>query len=99
MWLVVARHPSPDAPYWVGRRWLAAADALAWPLLWGLGFWQVPAPVGVVAPMIIALAVVSACSRLHRALWVNHLYRFTTWYRCCVIAVLVGAVLKLTVPG
>ena len=27
MWLLYARPPQPDAPYWPGRRWLAVADA------------------------------------------------------------------------
>ena len=32
MWLWIARDPLPDAPYWAGRRWLAAIDAAVWRL-------------------------------------------------------------------
>ena len=101
MWLMVARAPSPDAPYWRGRRWLAAFDALVWPLLWVLVFRYAPMPVGIVGPVAVALAVLSATGRLHRALWVNHRYRFTTWRWGRVVAVLLlmGAVLKLAMPA
>ncbi len=34
MWMLFARAPPPDAPYWPGRRWWAALDALAWPAGW-----------------------------------------------------------------
>ena len=99
MWLLVIRPPTQDAPYWVGRRWLAAADALVWPLLWVLALRYFPAPVGIVAPTLITLAVLSAGSRLHRALWANHRYRFTTWCWSAAIVILVGAVLKLAVQA
>ncbi|MCW5660129.1 MAG: hypothetical protein KIT60_20695 [Burkholderiaceae bacterium] len=101
MWLVVARTPPPDAPYWPGRRWLAAVDALVWPLLWVLVVRHAPVPVGVVGPVVAALAVLSATGRLHRAMWVNHRYRFTTWRWGRVVAalVVVGAVLKLAMSG
>lgn len=101
MWLLVARTPPPDAPYWPGRRWLAAIDALAWPLLWVLLFRHAPVPLGIVGPAVAALAVLSAAGRLHRAMWVNHRYRFTTWRWGRVVAslALTGAVLKLAMPG
>jgi ABC-type maltose transport system permease subunit len=95
MWLLIARPPTPDAPYWVGRRWLAAADALVWPLLWVVALSHLPAPMGIVKPAIIAFTVMSACIRLHRALWANHRYQFKTWCWGSLIVVLVGAVLKL----
>jgi hypothetical protein len=97
MWLVVAREPKPDAPYWPGRRWLAAVDAAVWPLLWVLVITHAPKPVGLVGPFVAAVALLCALGRLHRALWVNHRYRFTTWRwgRFAAALLLMGAVLKL----
>jgi hypothetical protein len=97
MWLLVAREPTPDAPYWPGRRWLAAMDAALWPLLWAWWFSHAPKPVGLVGPFVVALSLLCALSRLHSALWLNHRYRFTTWRWGRVLAalLLMGAVLKL----
>ncbi len=101
MWLLVARTPPPDAQHWRGRRWLAAVDALAWPLLWVLVFGQAPMPLGIVGPVVVSLAVLCAIGRLHRALWLNHRYWFTTWRwgRVAAVLLLVGAVLKLVTPA
>lgn len=98
MWLVVVREPRPDAPDWYGRRLLAAVDAVVWPALWVLLIRHVPGPVGLVGPFVTALAVLFGVGRLHRALWVNHRYWFTTWRwgRVAVAMWLVGAVLKLS---
>ena len=71
MWLLVAREPTPDAPYWPGRRLLAAVDAAVWPLLWVLVFSHAPKPVGLVGPFVAAVAFLFALGRLHRALWIN----------------------------
>ena len=100
MWLVVAREPKPDAPYWPGRRILAAVDAAVWPLLWVLVFIHAPKPVGLVGPFVAAVALLCALGRLHRALWINHRYQFTTWRwgRIAAALLLIGAVLKLTMP-
>jgi hypothetical protein len=97
MWLVVAREPKPDAPYWPGRLLLAAADAALWPLLWVLVFSHAPKPVGLVGPFVAAVALLCALGRLHRALRVNHRYRFTTWRwgRFAAALLLMGVVLKL----
>jgi hypothetical protein len=97
MWLLVAREPRPDASDWPGRRLLAAVDAVAWPLMWVLVMRQVPQSVGLVGPLVTALAVLLGLRRLHRALWVNHRYWFTTWRWAKVAAamLLVGVVLKL----
>jgi hypothetical protein len=38
-----------------------------------------PGPLGIVGPMVAALAAVAGVGRLNRALSVNHRYRFTTW--------------------
>ena len=101
MWVLVAREASPDAPYWPGRHFLAAIDALVWPLLWVLLFMHAPKPVGLIGPFVAAVAVLSAMGRLHRVLWVNHRYRFTTWRwgRVVVALLLMGGVLKLAMPN
>ena len=101
MRLLLAREPTPDAPYWPGRRLLAAVDAALWPLLWVLVFSHAPKPVGLVVPFVTAVALLCLLGRLHRALWVNHRYRFTTWRwgRITAALLLVGVVLRLTLPG
>ena len=98
MWLVVAREPRPDAPYWPGRRVLAAVDAAVWPLLWVLVFSHASKPVG---PFVVAVALLCALGRLHRALWVNHRYWFTTWRwgRVAAELLMIGVVLKLLLPS
>jgi hypothetical protein len=97
MWLLVAREPRPDAPYWRGRRLLAAVDALLWPLLWAVLVDHAPKPVGLMGPAVIAVAVLCALRRLHCALCVNHRYRFTTWHwgRIAAALLLTGLLLKL----
>jgi len=101
MWLLVAREPRPDAPDWPGRRLLAAVDAVVWPLLWVLLIQQVPGPTGLVGPFVTALTVLLGLGRLHRALWENHRYWFTTWRWGKVLGamLLIGAVLKLSMPA
>ena len=101
MWLVVACEPKPDVPYWPGRRLLAAVDAVVWPLLWVLVFSHAPKPVGLVGPFVAAVALLCALGRLHRALWVNHRYWFTTWRwgRIAAVLLLMGVVLKLAIPA
>lgn len=100
MWLLVAREPRPDARYWSGRRWFAAMDAVVWPLVVVLLVQLAPKPVGIVGPMVLALAVLCALGRLHRAIWINHRYWFTTlrWGRMVLALMVVGWVLKLTLP-
>ncbi|MBA3592141.1 hypothetical protein [Methylibium sp.] len=101
MWLLVAREPRPDAPSWPGRRVFAAVDAGIWPLLWVLVFRHAPEPVGLVGPFVAAMAVLCLVGRLHRAVWVNHRYRFTTWRwgKGLGALLLMGAVLKLAVQA
>lgn len=101
MWLVVAREPKPDAPYWPGRRLLAAIDAAVWPLLWVLVFSHAPKPIGLIGPFVAAVALLCALGRLHRALWLNHRYWFTTWRWGWIAAalLLMGLVLKLAMLG
>jgi hypothetical protein len=97
MWLIVVREPPPDAPYWPGRRLLAAVDAALWPLFWVVVFSHAPKPVGIVGPFVAAAALLCALGRLHRAVWVNHRYRFTTWRWGRIVAalLLMGLVMKL----
>lgn len=101
MWLLVAREPRPDALEWPGRRLLAAVDAIAWPLMWVLLMRHAPQPVGLIGPFVTALAVLLGLGRLHRALWVNHRYWFTTWRwgKVAAAMLLIGAVLKVTMPA
>jgi hypothetical protein len=100
MWLLVLREPPPDAPVWRGRHFWAAIDAIAWPVAWVVLIRQVPLPVGIVGPVIFALAVVLGLGRLHCALWMNHRHWFTTWRwgRRVGAMLLIGAVLKLSMP-
>ena len=101
MWLLVAREPRPAAPDWPGRRLFAAVDAVAWPLVWVLLIRQVPESPGLAVPFGTAVAVLLGLGRLHRALWVNHHYWFTTWRWGKVLALmlLIGAVLKLSMSA
>lgn len=96
MWLLVAREPLPDAPYWPGRRTLAAVDAAVWPILWVLLVSHSPGPVGLVGPLVCAVAALCALGRLHRAVRANHHYRFTTWRwgRIAAAFIVVGLVMK-----
>jgi hypothetical protein len=97
MWVLIAREPEPDAPYWPGRHLLAAADAVLWPAMVVLLMNHAPAPVGLVGPVATAVAVLCGLGRLHRALWLNHRYRFTTWRwgRIAAALLLVGMVMKV----
>jgi len=100
MWLLIAREPRPDALVWPGRRLLAAVDAFVWPLLWVLAVRHLPEPVGLVGPFVVALAALLGIGRLHRALWVNHRYWFTTWRWGKVLGamLLMAVLLKLAMP-
>jgi hypothetical protein len=101
MWLVLTRAPLPDAPYWPGRRLLALVDAVAWPAAWVVLATQLPKPVGIVWPTIVALAVLSAIGRALRAGWQNHRYHFTTWRwgRGVAVMLLIGLLLKAGLPA
>ena len=98
MWVVMTRAPRADAPTWPGRRMLAAIDAIIWPVSWVVLLRHVPAPTGLVGPVVDAVAALSAIMRLQRALWLNHRYWFTTWRWGKVVAalLLIGCVIKLT---
>ncbi len=98
MWLLVAREPQANAPHWACRRWLAAIDAVAWPLFWVSLFGQIDAPGGIVGPMVVAIALLASVERIHRAMWWNHRYWFTTWRwgRIAAALIVIGTVLNLT---
>ena len=100
MWMLFARAPPPDAPYWLGRRWLAAVDAIAWPGAAWYALGQFGGSGGLVSALAMALLAVSAARRLYTALLVNHRYRFTTWRwgRLLAWMLTVGAMLKLGLP-
>ena len=57
-------------------------------------------PVGLVALFIAAVALLCALDRLHRAMWVNHRYLFTSWRCGRIVAALlvIGTVMKLMLP-
>lgn len=98
--LVFTRAPLPDAPYWPGRRPVALVDAIAWPAAWIALATQLPRPAGIVAPMVVALALLSALGRVCRAGWENHRYHFTTWRwgRVAAALLLLGLLLKAVAP-
>lgn len=97
MWLLFARAPPPDAPYWPGRRWLAALDAVAWPGAAWFALHGLAGAGGLVVAVVRALLVVAAARRLFTALLANHRYQFTTWRWGRVVAwtFAVGMLLKL----
>ena len=101
MWLLFARASPPDAPYWPGRRWLAAIDAVAWPSAGWVALSQLPGQGGLVLAFVMSLLVVSAARRVFTALLVNHRYHFTTWRWGRVLAwmMALGALLTLGLPG
>jgi len=97
MWVLYARAPAPDAPYWPGRHWLALLDAVMWPALLVLIVIRLPLDAGVVGPVALALCALIAVRRCIRALLHNERYRFTTWRLGVPLVALLalGAVLKL----
>lgn len=96
MWVTVVRESRPDAVSWPGRRELATIDAVVWPVMWVLLIRHAPAPVGIIGPFVFAAAALSAAMRLHRAIWNNQRYWFTTWRwgRMVAALLLMGEVLK-----
>lgn len=97
MWVFVARASPADAPYWPGRRLLAAIDAVAWP---GSACWALKSLTdkgGLVVALVSTLLILSAARRLMTAVSANHRYRFTAsrLARVVVVLALVGILLKL----
>jgi hypothetical protein len=79
MWLLFARAAPPDVPYWPGRRWFAAVDAVVWPGFVGFALGQIDEAGGLLIALLKALLVLSAARRLHVALLLNYRYHFSTW--------------------
>ncbi len=100
MWVLFARAPPPDAPYWPGRRWLAAVDAVVWPGVAWAALLHVDRGRLLLA-FVMAMLVMSAARRLFTALLANHRYQFTTWRwgRVLVRMMVLGALLKVGMPG
>ncbi len=101
MWILLPRLEPPDAPHWPGRRLLACADAVLWPLAWCVLATQIAPRAGIVGPMVIALAALCAARRIGRAVRLNHRYFFTTWRwgRLALCLLAVALVLKLALPA
>lgn len=98
MIVLMQREPRPDAPYWPGRRLLAALDAVGWPLGWVVLVHQYPQTAGLVVPVSI-VAALCAFFRLCGAIFNNHRYWFTSWWvaRFFALLALVGIVTKLAI--
>lgn len=79
MWVLYARAPAPNLPYWWGRRWLALLDAALWPALLAFNVVTFPLSAGVVGPVVLAICAFIGVRGCARALWHNEQYRFTTW--------------------
>lgn len=104
MIVLVQREPRPDAPYWPGRRLLAAIDAVIWPMAWVV-FARLEMKASAQQIYLVAIvAVLFAALRLCAAVFENQRYRFTTWWVARLFALLlfVGVVMKLVMmafPG
>jgi hypothetical protein len=98
MWILMARAPAPDVPYWPGRRWIAGLDALGWPLAGVLLLADAPMPTGSTGLTWVASATWCALGRVHRALWAKHRHRFMTWRwgRAAAALLLIGFVPKMS---
>lgn len=96
MWLLFTRAPIANAPYWPGRRWLAAVDALVWPVLYWLLLSQIDEAGGLFIALLKSLLALSAARQLHVALLMNHRYRFRTWRWgwCLARVVAIAALLR-----
>lgn len=100
MLVLIPRQSRPDAPYWLGRRLLAAVDALVWPIVCALLVLHLSGTAGLSRP-VAAVSALWAFFRLCCAVLANHRYWFTTWVFVRVVAVLlvVDGVVKLALPG
>jgi hypothetical protein len=101
MWVLFARAPPPDAPYWPGRRWLSAVDAVVWPGAAWVALSDIAHRGGLMLALIMTMLLMSAARRLFTALLANHRYHFTTWRwgRMAIWMMVLGALLKLGLPG
>lgn len=99
MWVIFARAPLPDVTVWPGRRVLALIDAVVWPAVLAALVLSLPVSTGLAGVVALALCVVAALTRMHRAVAFNHRYHFTTWRwgGRLVFVLAVGYALKLAV--
>ena len=99
MWVLYARAPAPNLPYWRGRRSLALLDAALWPALLAFKVVTFPLNAGVVGPLVLAICAFIGVRGCARALWHNEQYRFTTWRFGAPVGALLalGILLKFTV--
>jgi hypothetical protein len=99
IWVLYARAPAPNLPYWRGRRWLVLLDAAMWPALLAFNVVTFPLNAGVVGPVTLALCAFIGIRACARALWHKEQYRFTTWRLGAPFGALLalGIVLKLVV--
>jgi hypothetical protein len=97
VWVLFARLPRPDVPYWAGRRWLAAIDAVAWPGLCVLAVQNLLTEAGLMGAFACAWAVLAGLYRLQIALWNNHRYHLTTlrWAKLLSCVLVLGFLLRL----
>ena len=99
MLLLVSRGARPDVRYWRGRRTLAVLDALAWPAIVLVAIRTARFSTGIFGLVVSTLAVLIAARRLHRAIFLNQRYHFTTsrWgmVLAALIAIGIGARLML----
>lgn len=96
MRILFSGHSKPDAVYWKGRRCLAVLDALAWPLAWVVLMARLPGRTGLVGAVSISLLLLAACRRSHRAVCLNHRYRFATvkWGRVLSWLMVIGVIVR-----
>lgn len=97
MWFFFVRGPRPDLYVWPGRRWISAADALAWPFAAMLAIIGMSDAGGTSSSLIVAVLLVLAVRRLVRAVLINHRYRMTTVWLATFVAfpLVTGVLLKL----
>ncbi|HSI51857.1 hypothetical protein LRH25_30840 [Ideonella azotifigens] len=97
MLMILQRTPQPDARVWPGRRLLAFADAVAWPVAWANFVFGLPAHLGLAGQCVLAYCGFAAIQRAHQAVVQNPRYHFTTWRwgRWVVLVLAFGYALKL----
>ena len=97
MWMVFSRATPPDAMVWPGRRWLALADAMAWPVGWAVLVANVDAATGIAAAVVMPLCLLAAVRRSWTAWTSNARYRFTTtrWARVLAAVFVAGVALSV----
>jgi hypothetical protein len=101
MWCLLRRKIRPDASYWPGRRILAALDAVAWPCGWIVVAFSLRERTGLVGSVVVVFALLVSVRRIHRAIWNNGRYFFSTlrWGRAVVLVILIGIWVKLVLDA